>query len=116
MPMFFTGRNPDHIAWPDFAHRTTLGLDPADAREDVQGLAERMRVPCRARSRVERHPVRGNPRRRLGCNDRILPNCAREIFRGSPAGRPRTREMDIHRVLLRWHALRMRIGYFFEPA
>src|ERR1700712_3139083 len=42
MPMLFTRRDPDHVARPDLAERPALGLHPADARHDIQRLAERM--------------------------------------------------------------------------
>src|SRR6267142_5286335 len=96
--MFFARRNPNNIARSDLAHRASLGLGPAYARDDIQRRAKRMRMPCRARSRLERYAGRDNPRRRLSCNDWILPHCAGEILLGRLACRPRTGEMDVHGV------------------
>ena len=46
MPVLLAGREPDHIAGPDFLNRTSPALCPAATGGDDQGLAERMRVPC----------------------------------------------------------------------
>ena len=54
VPVLLAGREPDHIAGPDFLDRPALALRPAAAGRDDQGLAERMRVPCGARARLER--------------------------------------------------------------
>src|SRR5258708_7608904 len=80
------------------AHRTSLGLGPADARDDIQRLAQGMRMPCRARARLEGYAGRDNPRRRFGGDDWILPDRARKILLGCLARRPRTGEMDVHGV------------------
>src|SRR6266404_4811912 len=45
MPVFFARRNPDDVASANFAHRLSQGLNPADARDDVERLAERVRMP-----------------------------------------------------------------------
>src|SRR3981081_1514138 len=115
MPMLFARRYPDDIARTDFVHRSALGLNPAYACNDVQRLSQRMCVPGGARPGLERYPVRGNPRRRLGCDDRILPYRAGEIFFGGPACRPRTGEMDIHGVPP-CTTVPVGAGYFFEAA
>src|ERR1700682_92803 len=98
MPMFFARRNPDNIAGPDLAHLASRGLGPAYARDDIQRLAQRMRMPGRARPRLEGYAGRDNPRRRFGGDDWILPDCARKILFGRLACRPRTGEMDVHGV------------------
>jgi hypothetical protein len=53
VPMLLAGRNPDHVARPDFLDRPAPALHPAAAGRHDQGLAERMRVPCRARAGLE---------------------------------------------------------------
>src|SRR5260370_34901179 len=117
MPMFFARRNPDHVARPDFLHRSTLGLDPADAGDYVQRLAQRVGMPCRPRTRLERYPVRGNPRRSLGCDDRVLPDGTGEILIGGSARRPRTGEMNLHGIPpCAIGAVPARPGCFFEAA
>ena len=80
MPMFFVRWNPDDIAWPDLVDRSALGLKPADAREDIQRLAERMRMPIGPRTRLKRDACRDTPRRGLGLDDRILPDCAGKML------------------------------------
>jgi hypothetical protein len=49
-----TGRNPDYIPLPDLLDRVAPALHPADARCHDEGLAERMSVPCRPSSGIER--------------------------------------------------------------
>src|SRR5258705_11409959 len=98
IPMFFARGNPYDVAGPDLAHRTSLGLGPADARDDIQRLAQGMRMPCRARARLEGYAGRDDPRRRFGGDDWILPDRARKILLGCLARRSRTGEMDVHRL------------------
>ena len=45
MPVFFTGREPDHVAGPDLLNRAAFALRPAASRRNNKRLAERMRVP-----------------------------------------------------------------------
>src|SRR5258708_33955690 len=98
MPMFFARRNPYDVAGPDLAHRTSLGLGPADARDDIQRLAQGMRMPCRARARLEGYAGRDAPRRRFGGDDWILPDRVRKILLGCLRLCPRTRQSDITRL------------------
>src|SRR4051812_23897098 len=49
VPVLFTRRKPDHVAWPDLFYRPAPALYPAAASRDDQRLPERMRVPRRAR-------------------------------------------------------------------
>jgi hypothetical protein len=53
VPMPKTGRKPDHIAGPHLLDRSALALHPAEARRDDQSLAERMRMPGGAGTRLE---------------------------------------------------------------
>ena len=55
MPMFFVRRKPNNIAWPDFFNTSAFALGPAETGGDNQRLAERMRMPGGARTRLERH-------------------------------------------------------------
>src|SRR6202011_1049481 len=98
MPMLFVRRNPDDIARPDLAHRPALGLNPADARDDVQRLAQGVRMPIGPCARLEGDAGRDDPRRGCGRDDRVLPDRAGEILLRRLACLPRTGEMDIHGV------------------
>src|SRR6476469_9278480 len=98
MPMFFARWNPYDVAGPDLAHRTSLGLGPADARDDIQRLAQGMRMPSRARAGLEGYAGRDNPRRGFGGDDWILPDRARKILLRCLARRSRSREMNVHRL------------------
>src|ERR1700731_48166 len=102
MPMLFTRRNPHHVPPTYLADRTSPGLDPADAGDDVERLPQRMGMPIRPRPRLEGDAVRSTPRRGFGHNDRILLDGAHKILLRRPAGRARAGEMDIHGVLLRY--------------
>src|SRR5712691_10782963 len=55
MPMLLARREPHDIAGPDLLDRSTFALSPAAARCDNQSLTQRMRVPCRPRTRFESH-------------------------------------------------------------
>jgi hypothetical protein len=66
MPVLLAGREPDHIAGPDFLNRTSPALCPAATGGDDQGLAERMRVPCSPRARLESYTGALN-QCRIGC-------------------------------------------------
>src|ERR1700724_799223 len=117
VPVFLARWNPDHIARFDLAHRFALGLDPADARDDVQRLAERVCMPVGPRAGLEGHAICDNARRRFGCNDGIRPDGAVKMLFGRPACRPRAGEMDIHDVPpAMTDAVPRRADYFFEAA
>ncbi len=53
VPVLLPGRKPDHITGPEFIDRSALALNPAAAGCDDQSLAERMRVPGGAGTRLE---------------------------------------------------------------
>ncbi len=55
MPMLFTGWAPQYVARPDFLPGFAPTLRPSAAARNDQDLAERVRVPCSARSGLERH-------------------------------------------------------------
>ena len=52
--MLLARRKPHHVAGPDLLDRPALALHPAAAGGDDQGLAERIRMPRRARAGFER--------------------------------------------------------------
>src|SRR5579863_7190992 len=55
MPMLLAGWKPDHVPGADFLDRTAQTLRQAGTGGDDQGLAERMRMPGRAGTRLESH-------------------------------------------------------------
>lgn len=55
MPVLFTRREPHHVAGADLAQFSAPALGEAAAGGDDQGLAERVRVPGRARAGLEGH-------------------------------------------------------------
>ena len=66
MPMLFAGRNPHHIARPYLDYRTSLGLDPAHACDDIERLPQWMSMPIGARAGLEGNAIRSYPRRGFG--------------------------------------------------
>src|SRR5260370_18581877 len=62
MPMFFARRNPYDGDGPDLAHRTSLGLGPADARVDLQRLTQQMSMPYPAPATLAGYGMRDVPR------------------------------------------------------
>ena len=51
--MLFAGREPHDIAGADFLNRAAFALHPAATGRNDQRLAERMRMPGRARTGLE---------------------------------------------------------------
>ena len=70
--------------------------DPAAARGDDQGLAERMGVPGRARAGLEGDASAGHARRVGRAEQRIDPHRAGEPVGRPLAGRLRTASLDLH--------------------
>jgi len=66
MPMLFTGRKPDHIAWPDFLDRAASALRPTKTGRNDQRLTEWMRMPGGASTRLERDVCATHARRFRG--------------------------------------------------
>jgi hypothetical protein len=66
VPMLLTGREPDHIAWPDFLNRAAPTLRPSESGRNDQNLAQWMRVPCSAGARLKRDACAGHACR-IGC-------------------------------------------------
>src|SRR5579884_4571801 len=53
VPMFLTGREPDHITRPDLLDWPACALGPSATRRDNESLTERMCVPCSPRTRLK---------------------------------------------------------------
>jgi hypothetical protein len=53
MPVLFAGREPHHITGMNLLDRSAITLSPTTAGRDDERLAERMRVPCSPRARLE---------------------------------------------------------------
>jgi hypothetical protein len=81
MPVFHARRCPYDITRLDLLLFTTLLLHPACAGSHDQGLAERMRVPCRASAGLERDAERACGIARL--EQGINPYTASEILGGT---------------------------------
>jgi hypothetical protein len=60
VPMFFTRRNPDHIARPDFLDGAVPTLNPPKPGRDDQRLAKWMCMPGSASTRLERNACATN--------------------------------------------------------
>jgi hypothetical protein len=95
VPVPFTGREPDHVAGPDFLDRTALALRPAKAGRDDQGLAERMGVPSRARARFEGDERAGDAGWLGRAQERVDANRSGEILRRALAGGLRSAAIDL---------------------
>src|SRR5437773_8132138 len=94
--MFFTGREPDHIARPNFLDRSAPTLSPSESRRDEQRLTEWMCMPSGASTRLESDACPANTRR-FGClEQRVNPNCPGKIFGRSLSGTLRTRSFYLH--------------------
>src|SRR5580692_190236 len=53
VPVLLAGGEPHHIAGTDLLDGSAFALRPAAASRDDESLAERVRVPCRTRTRLE---------------------------------------------------------------
>src|ERR1700756_4034622 len=105
MPVLLARRNPDHVAGLDFLDRLALGLKAADARDHVERLSERMGVPRGPRARLEAEAIDDDPCRRGSCDDRVLPDRAREVFGRCAARRSRAGGINFLRYLPRFPGL-----------
>lgn len=81
MPVLLAGREPDHVARPDFLDRPALTLRPATAGSHDQGLAKRVRVPGRARARLEGDQGAAGPGRIGRAEQRVDADRAGELLR-----------------------------------
>src|SRR5436305_13311974 len=63
VPVLFTGRKPDDIAWANLLDWATCALHPSTARCNDESLSKRMCVPRSSRTRFEGHDGALNKRR-----------------------------------------------------
>ena len=71
VPMLLARRKPDHVTGMDFLDRAALPLDPTAAGRDDQGLPQRMGVPCRPSSGLERDAGTGRTCRSVCLEQRV---------------------------------------------
>ena len=81
VPVFLAGRKPHHVAGSDFFDRGAPALYQPRAGGDDQSLAERMRVPGRARAGLERDAGAADARRIGRLEQRVDTDRAGEPFR-----------------------------------
>ena len=106
MPL--AGRRVDGIAGPDLDDLAAAGLDEPDALGDVQRLADRVRMPCVARTRSEVDDAGPETRRLHATRDGVEPDVA-----GEPVGRGLDRRrlaQDLHAVPPSRGPARSRVG------
>src|SRR5437660_2093995 len=96
MPMFLSGRTRDHISGMNLFDATPPALHEAPTRRHDERLTQRMGVPGRAGSRLERD-VRTLRATRSGClEQRLDTHLTGEPFRRSFARRSRGTSLDVH--------------------
>jgi hypothetical protein len=78
MPVFDARRNPNDVSLAYHLNRATPLLNPADTISHDQYLAERMGVPGRSRSRLERNLAAARPGWFLRVKESLNTNRARE--------------------------------------
>ena len=62
VPMFQTGREPNHVTGPNVLDSAAFALNPTDAGRNNQCLTQRMRVPRRPGARLKGDARPGRPR------------------------------------------------------
>ena len=82
MPMLFAGWKVYDVTRFHLADRTTPSLRQACPGNDLQRLAERMRVPRRASARFEAHQRGTHPCGRFRLDNRLLQHTACEVSLG----------------------------------
>jgi len=82
VPVLLVGSEPNHIAGPDFFDRPAPMLSAPAARRNDQGLAERVRVPCRPGARFKRDTGPTHARRFWRLKEWVDPHRT-----GKPVGR-----------------------------
>jgi len=80
MPVLLAGRKPHNIAGADLLDRSAFSLSPSATRRDDERLSERVRVPRRPRTRLERYAGALYKGRIGRLEERINPNRAGEPF------------------------------------
>src|SRR5436305_10331361 len=99
MPVFLARRTPHDVTRPDILNRAAFALHPAEAGGNDQRLAERMRVPCRARARLEGDLRTGDTRGLGRTEQRIDANGSGEPVGWAFAGGLRAATGDFHNCL-----------------
>jgi hypothetical protein len=89
VPALLAGGEPNHIPRSDFLDCAAVALRPTAACGDCQRLAERMRMPCNPRTRLERNACALNQCRVGRLKQRVDTHCATKPFGGSLGGRSR---------------------------
>jgi hypothetical protein len=79
--LLLTGRQPDDVALPNLLDRPSLTLHEPTSEGGDERLAERVRVPGRARCGFKGHMAGANPRRLGGLKERIDPHRPAEPLR-----------------------------------
>src|SRR5436853_7659091 len=87
VPMLLVRRKPNDITGPDFLDRSAFALRPAKAGSDDQRLTERMRMPRRACTRLERDACATHTRRFGRLEKRVNAHRAGKIFSRPFTGR-----------------------------
>ena len=110
VPVLLAGREPDYVAGANFLNRALPALGPAATGRDNESLAEGMRVPGRARSRLESYAGALHQGRIGRLKERVDAYGA-----GEPVGRPlggrlRAGSFDFHLLNsfgcnLVWHCI-----------
>ncbi|AAF84576.1 hypothetical protein XF_1767 [Xylella fastidiosa 9a5c] len=96
VPVPVARRAPDDVAGADFDDRLAFALRPAAARGDDQRLPQRVRVPGRARARLEGDGGAGHAGRRRRGVQRVDANRAGEPLDRSFDGRLRSSAFEFH--------------------
>src|ERR1700722_9276386 len=110
MPMFLARREDHDVAGANLLDRAAFALRPAAAHRDDEDLTERVRMPGRARSRLERDGVAGPACGSSDWKQRINADHSGEIFRWSLVRCARTHSLDVNTLLLIWRGRRAPAG------
>ena len=86
MPVLDARRNPNNIALANYLNRAVPLLNPANAIGHDQDLTQRMGVPCRSCSGLERNLAPGRTGRFLRIEKRLDANRPREAIRSACDG------------------------------
>jgi hypothetical protein len=77
--MLFSGRDQDDVTWPDLLDRAAPPLHAAASGRHDQRLSEWVRMPIRARARLERNVRAAGPRGIVAIKERIDANGSRKV-------------------------------------
>src|SRR4051812_13425559 len=96
VPMLLARRERDHVAGSNLLDGAAPALRAAAARRDDERLAERMRMPRRSRTGLERDTGGDRPSRLDGFEQRVEPYRAGEVFVRALPRRLRSTSLDVH--------------------